>query len=395
MFGLNDETDLILHPKKQITAIYEKNHISSGIYGLSVALTFVLLSGSSCKSDESQQPLTEYGSMTIALSDVTTVEKFPATIRGRQDVEIYPQVSVKLTSVDVKEGQHVKKGQTLFVIDQVPYLAALQTAEANLSSAKAGVASARLDHEGKKELFDAGVVSAFELQKAENALLAAEAAEAQASAQVTDARNNLSYTVITSPCDGVVGTIPFRAGYLVGQNLASPLTTISDNSEMYVYFSMPENRVIELIRSYGSSDSVLAAMPPVTLYLNDGSAYDAEGHVESISGVLDNSTGTASVRAVFSNPAGLLHSGGAGNVGMVRKSEGVIQIPQSATYELQDKVYAYRVSDGKAQAVRVEVTPVKENNSYIVRSGLDVGDVIVTEGVATLQDGVEINLKKQ
>lgn len=373
----------------------KKNHISSGIYGLSVALTFVLLSVSGCKSDESQQTLTEYGSMTIALSDVTTVEKFPATIRGRQDVEIYPQVSGKLTSVDVKEGQHVKKGQTLFVIDQVPYRAALQTAEANLSSAKAGVASARLDHEGKKELFDAGVVSAFELQKAENALLAAEAAEAQASAQVTDARNNLSYTVITSPCDGVVGTIPFRAGYLVGQNLTSPLTTISDNSEMYVYFSMPENRVIELIRSYGSADSVLAAMPPVTLYLNDGSAYDAGGHVESISGVLDNSTGTASVRAVFSNPAGLLHSGGAGNVGMVRKSEGVIQIPQSATYELQDKVYAYRVSDGKAQAVRVEVTPVKENNSYIVRSGLDVGDVIVTEGVATLQDGVGINLKKQ
>ena len=133
----------------------------------------------------------------------------------------------------------MKKGQTLFIIDRVPYEAALQTAEANLCSAKASVASAKLDRDGKKELFDEKVISAFELQKAENALLTAQAVQSQAEAQVTDARNNLSYTVITSPCDGVAGTIPFREGYLVGPNLTSPLTTISDNSEMYVYFSMP------------------------------------------------------------------------------------------------------------------------------------------------------------
>lgn len=368
--------------------------MKSTFLSITSALAVGLLSLSSCSGESAQQPVTEYGSMTITKSDVESVEKFPATIRGRQDVDIFPQVSGKLTSVNVKEGQRVGKGQTLFIIDQIPYQAALQTAEANLSSAKAGVASAQLDYDGKKELFRESVISEFELKKAENALMTAKAQQAQAAAQVTDARNNLSYTVITSPCDGVVGTLPFRAGYLVSPGMTTPLTTVSDNSDMYVYFSMPENRVIDLIRTYGSVEKVLAAMPTVKLYLNDGSEYESEGHVESISGVLDNATGATSVRAVFSNPAGLLHSGGAGNVGMVNKSDGVIVIPQSATYELQDKVFAYRVANGKANAVRLEVKPVKESNSYIVLSGLDEGDVIITEGVGNLQDGSEVKLKK-
>lgn len=370
----------------------KKSHFLSdaAIFSGAGILMFIL---SGCGGETSQLPETEYGSMTVGLSDVETVEKFPATLRGRQDVDIYPQVSGKITAVEIREGQHVKKGQTLFIIDQIPYKAALQTAEANLASAVAVASSARLDHEGKKELFGEKVISAFELQKAENALRAAEAAQAQAAAQVTDARNNLSYTVITSPCDGVVGTIPFRAGYLVSPSIASPLTTISDNSEMYVYFSMPENRMIELIRSCGSAEKVAEAMPAVSLWLNDGSEYEHDGHIESVSGVLDQSTGATSVRAVFKNPVGLLHSGGSGNVGIVSRNAGVIQIPQSATYELQDKVYAYRVTDGRARAVRITVKPVKETNSYIVLSGLATGDVIVTEGVGNLRDGAEVKLK--
>lgn len=372
----------------------KKMHFLSKFVSL-IATGAVLISLCACSGETSQMPETEYGYMTITQSDVETIERFPASIKGRQDVEIYPQVSGKLTSVNVKEGERVKKGQTLFVIDQVPYKAALQTAEANLSSAKAEVASAQLDYDGKKELFSEKVISEYELKKAENALLIAKAAQAQASAQVTDARNNLSYTVISSPCDGVVGTLPFRAGYLVSPSLQAPLTTISDNSEMYVYFSMPENRMIELIRAYGSAEKALSSMPSVVLYLNDGSTYENEGFVESMSGVLDKSTGSTSVRAVFKNPKGILHSGGAGIVGMVQQSKGIIQIPQSATYELQDKIFAYRVKDGKTEAVRLEAKPVKEKNSYIVMSGLSTGDTIVTEGVGNLQEGMEIKLKNK
>lgn len=359
-----------------------------------LALAFlpaVIIQG--CRHEAAEVSVPEYSSMTVMQSSLVTVDRYPATFRGRQDVEIIPQISGKIVSVDVSEGERVGKGQTLFVIDQIPYKAALQTALANLEAAKAEVASARLNYDGKQELFSQKVISEFELKKSLNALLVARASQQQAEAQVTNARNDLSYTVISSPCDGVIGTLPYRAGYLVSPGMQTPLTTVSDNSEMYVYFSIPENRMIDLIRSHGSSEAVVAAMPPVMLYLNDGSEYDARGRIESISGVIDKSTGSVSVRAVFPNADGLLHSGGAGNIGLTDSLENVILIPQGATYELQDNVYAYKVVDGRADAVRISVKPVPERKQYIVRSGLTPGDVIVTEGVGNLHDGAEVKLK--
>lgn len=346
-----------------------------------------------CKKEADEMPVTKYQSLNVTESALETIDKYPATFRGRQDVEIIPQVSGRITSVNVTEGQSVKNGQTLFVIDQVPYNASLQTALANLESAKAEVASAQLNFDGKQELFSQKVISEFELKKSHNALLVTQAALQQAEAQVTNARNNLSYTVISSPCDGVVGTIPYRAGYLVSPDMQTPLTTVSDNSEIYVYFSIPENRMIELIRQHGSNEAVLKAMPSVRLYLNDGSEYDTPGHIESMSGVLDKTTGSVSLRAVFSNDKGLLHSGGAGNIGLTRKYDNVILIPQNATYELQDKVYAYKVVDGKAHAAQLSVKPVTEKKQYIVMSGLSAGDVIITDGVGNLQDGADVELK--
>lgn len=348
---------------------------------------------SGCKKEAGEMPVTEYSSLTVTESALETVDRYPATFRGRQDVDIIPQVAGKIMSVNVKEGQRVRKGQTLFVIDQVPYKAALQTALANLESAKAEVASAQLNYDGKRELFAQKVISDFELKKSLNALLVAQAAMHQAEAQVTNARNDLSYTVISSPCDGVVGTLPYRAGYLVSSGMQTPLTTVSDNSEMYVYFSIPENRMIELIRRYGSSEAALKAMSGVRLYLNDGSEYGENGRIESMSGVLDKTTGSASLRAVFPNSSGLLHSGGAGNIGLSNKMDRVILIPQGATYELQDKVYAYKVVNGKANAVQLTVKPVAETKQYVVLSGLTTGDVIITEGVGNLQDGTEVKLK--
>lgn len=354
-------------------------------------LTTVVLPG--CRKEDGQMPETEYSSLNVTESSVEIVDRYPATFRGRQDVEIIPQISGKIISVDVKEGQRVSKGQTLFIIDQIPYKASLQTALANLESAKAEVASAQLNYDGKQELYSKKVISDFELKKSYNALLVAQAAMHQAEAQVTNARNDLSYTVISSPCDGVVGTLPYRAGHLVSPGMQTPLTTVSDNSEMYIYFSIPENRMIELIRLHGCADAVLKAMPAVRLYLNDGSEYGAEGRIESMSGVLDKTTGSVSLRAVFPNRDGLLHSGGAGNIGLSSKLDSVILIPQGATYELQDKVYAYKVTDGKANAVQLSVKPVTEKNLYIVQSGLSAGDTIITEGVGNLQDGVAVKLK--
>ena len=275
----------------------------------------------------------------------------------------------------------------------MPYIAALRTAEANVEAAKAGVATSQLTYDSKQELYAQKVVSEFDLKTSYNSLLSAKAQLAQAEAQRTNAANNLSYTEVKSPADGVVGTLPYRVGTLVGASLPKPLTTVSDNSNMYIYFSMTENQMLDLTRRYGSKDKALAEMPAIALQLNDRSVYPQEGKIETISGVIDTSTGTVSLRAVFPNKEGLLTSGGSGNVIIPVKKENCIVIPQAATYELQDKVFVYKVVDGKAQSAPVQVTRVNGGQEYIVENGLQVGDVIVAEGVGLLREGTPVQAK--
>lgn len=335
----------------------------------------------------------EYAVMTIAQTDREIPTNYSATIRGRQDIDIYPQVSGTIWQLCVTEGQNVSKGQTLFIIDQVPYKAALQTAEANVAAAEASVATAQLTYDSKKELFARNVVSQFDLSTAENNLLTAKAQLAQAEAQRVNAANNLSYTVVKAPSNGVVGTLPYRVGALVSASMPQPLTTVSDNSTMYVYFSMTENQLLNLTRRYGSIAQTLKNMPDVELQLNDGSMYDKKGRVESISGVIDTSTGSVSLRAAFPNPDGLLHSGGSGNVVLTNSFKNCIVVPQVATFEIQDKVFAYKVVDGKATSAPLSVEKISNGQEYIVTSGLVPGDVIVTEGVGLMREGTPIRPK--
>ena len=329
----------------------------------------------------------EYAVMTIATTDREIPINYSATIRGRQDIAIYPQVSGTIFELCVNEGQTVSKGQPLFIIDQVPYKAALQTAEANVAAAKAGVATAQLTYDSKKELYAKNVVSQYDLLTAENTLLTAKAQLAQAEAQRVNAANNLSYTVVKAPANGVVGTLPYRVGALVSASISKPLTTVSDNSDVYVYFSMTENQLLNLTRQYGSIANTLKNMPDVRLVLNDGSVYDRTGRIESISGVIDTSTGSVQLRAVFPNADGLLHSGGAGSVIVPNIHKDCVVVPQVATFELQNKVYVYKVEDGKAASSMIDVEKINNGREYIVKSGLTPGDVIVAEGVGLLREG--------
>ena len=337
----------------------------------------------------------EYAVMTIATTDREIPINYSATIRGRQDIAIYPQVSGTIFELCVNEGQTVSKGQPLFIIDQVPYKAALQTAEANVAAAKAGVATAQLTYDSKKELYAKNVVSQYDLLTAENTLLTAKAQLAQAEAQRVNAANNLSYTVVKAPANGVVGTLPYRVGALVSASIPQPLTTVSDNSDVYVYFSMTENQLLNLTRQYGSIANTLKNMPDVQLVLNDGSVYDRTGRIESISGVIDTSTGNVQLRAVFPNADGLLHSGGAGSVIVPNIHKDCVVVPQVATFELQNKVYVYKVEDGKAASSMIDVEKINNGREYIVKSGLTPGDVIVAEGVGLLREGTPIVAKGQ
>ena len=331
-----------------------------------------------------------YATMKVEATDKELSTSYSATIRGRQDIDIYPQVSGTIEKLCVTEGQKVRRGQLLFIIDQVPYKAALKTAVANVEAAGAALATAELTYNSNKELYAQKVVSEFSLKTAENSYLTAKAQLSQAEAQEISPRNNLSYTEVKSPSDGVVGALPYRAGALVSPSLPQPLTTVSDNSDMYVYFSMTENQLLALTRQYGSMDEALKNMPAAELRLNDNSVYDKKGTIESISGVIDRQTGTVVARVVFPNESRLLHSGASGTVVVPTTYKNCIVIPQEATVQLQDKTVVYKVVDGKAVSALITVAGINDGREYVVLDGLEVGDEIVSTGAGLLREGTQV-----
>lgn len=344
----------------------------------------------SCKQATDAGVKPSYAIMEVKAADKELSTSYSATIRGRQDIDIYPQVSGTIEKLCVTEGQTVRRGQLLFVIDQIPYRAALKTAVANVEAARAAMATAELTYNSNKELYAQKVVSEFSLKTAENTYLTVKAQLTQAEAQEVNARNNLSYTEVKSPSDGVVGALPYRVGALVGANLPYPLTTVSDNSDMYVYFSMTENQLLALTRQYGSMDEALKNMPEVELILNDNSVYNKKGVIESISGVIDRQTGTVMARVVFPNESRLLHSGASGTVVVPSIYKDCIAIPQGATVQMQDKVVVYKVVDGKAVSTLITVAGISDGREYVVLSGLQSGDEIISEGAGLMREGTQV-----
>lgn len=345
-----------------------------------------------CKKTQTMPASNAYPMLTVTRSDKTLQTSYSATIQGSQDVDIYPQVSGKITRICINEGAKVKKGQTLFIIDQVPYIASLNEAKAGVESAAASVANAELTLGSKEKLFNRKVVSSFDLQQARITLRSQQAALAQARAQYAKARNDLSYTQVKSPVDGVAGMITYRVGALVSSSITTPLVTVSDDKVMHVYFSLSENQMLELSHEAGSGSK--ANLPAVELLLSDGTKYEGKGRIDAISGIVDKSTGGVSVRASFANPNHLLRSGNTGNIILPTVCKNCISIPQAATYELQDKVFVYKVVNGKTQSAGITVNPVSDGSEYIVESGLRAGDVIIADGAGLLQDGMEVKAKQ-
>ena len=358
------------------------------------ATTLLAASLTACKQEEKEQ---ETGQalpvMVVSSRPVEFEEPYSASIRGRQDVDIMPQVSGRITRLCVKEGERVRIGQVLAVIDQVPYRAALRTAQANVSAAKAKMKTARIELQGKQALFDEKVISEYDLSLARNQLAVSLAELEQAKAQETDARNNLSYTEIKSPSDGVVGTLPYRIGALVSPGMTQPFTVVSDNSEMYVYFSVSENKLRQFRAQYGSIDKMIYQMPEVGLQLNDGVLYNKKGRIETVSGVVNSTTGAVQIKALFPNPDRELLSGTIGNVILQGLNTDAILIPMTATVELQDKIIAYRLKNGKAEAAYLTVDRLNDGNHFVVKQGLSVGDTIIAEGVGQVKEGMIVTPK--
>ncbi len=342
---------------------------------------------------QQQQAAPKIGFITVSKTSADLESVYPATIKGKKDVEIRPQVSGFITQVCVDEGQQVSAGQTLFVIDQVQYEAAVNQAKAAVAATQESVNSAQITANNKKKLYEKNVISEYENQLAQNDLAAAKASLAQAKAALVNAQKSLSYTVVKAPSAGYVGAIPNREGSLASPSSQQALTTISDISEVYAYISFNEKQVLEMTNNGGTSlAKALAALPAAKLKLSDGSYYAETGKFSTMTGLLDNTTGSASVRVVFKNQNGMLRSGSTGSIVIPAHYDNVIIIPQTATSEMQDKKFAYVVDkSGKVTARPIEVLANNDGQNYVVTGGLNEGDHVVVQGVGvSVRDGVQI-----
>ena len=325
----------------------------------------------------------EFPVVTVGTSSADMQTTYPATIKGVQDVEIRPKVQGFLVQINVKEGQAVSAGQTLFVIDNETYQAQVRQAQASVNTAQQQVNTAKLTYENAQQLHANKVIGDYEMQTSQNSYESAKAQLAQAQAVLANAKETLGFCYVKSPAAGVVGTLPFKKGALVSGS--NTLTTVANISSMDVYFSVTEKEAMVL------SQSGIASLPAVKLQLADGTVYAHEGKVSRMSGVIDATTGSVQLIASFPNPEKQLKSGATGNLIIPRQNSSAIVIPQSCVSEVQNKKFVYTLVEGnKVKYTEIKVDPQNDGNNYIVTEGLKTGDKYVTNGITKLNDGMEI-----
>ena len=357
-----------------------------------VTIATVASSLTACGIDMPKETQSSFETMTVKKSDIELPYKFSAKMKGKNDVTVTPQVSGQLMKIAVTEGQQVKKGQTLFVIDSRNAQLELQAAQANLQAALAQENSAKLEYESNKNLFDKKIVSSYMLSNSENSYKQAQASVAQARASVNRAKVNLGFCTITASVTGIIGAIPVRAGDQVSP--ATQLTVLSGNTTMDAEFSVPEAIIEESVQSGATKDDkakYMAALPDVTFVMKNGTEYPHKGRVTSLTGVVDAATGSLGAKASFPNPDGHLFSGIQGTLVLPLSEKDVIVIPQNAVVKLQDKSLVYKVNpDSTATAVTVTTANTGNGKDVIVISGLNVGDKIVTTGANNVQEGQKV-----
>ena len=346
----------------------------------------------SCGIEEPKMTQSSFETMTVETSDIELPYKFSARMKGQNDVTVTPQVSGQLTKICVAEGQQVKKGQTLFVIDQRNAQLELEAAEANLQAALAQENSAKLEYESNKNLFDKKIVSSYMLNNSENSYKQAQAAVAQAKAAVNRAKVNLGFCTITATVSGVIGEIPVRTGDQVSP--MTQLTILSGNTTMYAEISITE-AIIESAVKEGMNaadiEKYIAQLPPATFVMKNGTEYPHQGRFSSLTGVVNAATGSLTAKVLFPNPDGHLYSGIQGSVVMKYDEKDVIVIPQNAVVRLQDKSQVYKVqADSTATAIEVTTEDTGNGKDFIITSGLNVGDKIVTTGANNVTEGQKV-----
>ena len=357
-----------------------------------VALTTVTVGLTSCGIDEPKPTDSSFETMVVKKSDIELPYKFSDRMKGQNDVTVTPQVSGQLMKICVTEGQMVKKGQTLFIIDSRNAQLELEAAQANLQAALAQENSAKLEYESNKNLFDKKIVSSYMLNNSENSYKQAQASVAQARSAVNRAKVNLGFCTITANVSGIIGEIPVRVGDQVSP--LTQLTMLSGNTTMYAEFSVTEavieNMVKEGVKA-SDVDDYIAQLPAATFIMKNGTEYPHKGRVVSVTGVVNSETGSLTSKVSFPNPDGHLYSGIQGTIVMPMAEKGVIVVPQYAVVRLQDKSQVYKVkADSTATAVEVTTSDTGNGKDFIITSGLNEGDKIVTTGANNVTEGMKV-----
>lgn len=357
------------------------------------ALFFVQSCTTTSGKENMVQPPLDLPVLTLRPGAVTTYQEFPATLEGSKDIEIRPQVDGQLEHIYVDEGAFVQKGQPLFRINARVYSERFNNASANLSAARANLSNAKINVSKLTPLVQNQVISEVQLKSAVAAREATEANVLQAASMVESAKINLDYTLITAPANGYIGRIPFKTGSLVSTINPEALTVLSEIKNVLVYFSLSENDFIQFKKEFSGKNiqEKIKQLPPVDLLLADGSLYPHKGKIEMVSGQFDISKGSISFRASFPNNEGLLRSGNTGKIRIPHVLPSVILVPQEATYEIQDKVFVFVVSDGNKVTSKPIAVAGKSGTYYLVEKGIQPGERIVYAGLERLKDGAVIN----
>lgn len=346
----------------------------------------------SCGLNMPKETKSSFETMTINKSDIETPIKYSAKMKGLTDVTVTPQVSGQLMNICVTEGQQVRKGQTLFIIDQRNAQLELEASQANLAAAIAQENSAKLEYQSNKNLFDKKIVSRYMLDDSENSYKQAQAGVAQARAAVNRAKVNLGFCTITASVSGVIGEIPVRTGDQVSP--ATQLTLLSGNSTMNAEFALPEAIIEEIVKADitdADREKYLKELPEVSFIMKNGTEYPHKGRITTVTGVVNAATGSLTCKASFPNPEGHLYSGIQGTVLLPWASKDVIVVPQHAVVRLQDKTLVYKVKDDNtATAVNVTIEDIGNGKDFIILSGLNVGDKIVTVGANNVNEGQQV-----
>lgn len=376
-----------------LNTVKQSNNVMKSILLLSV-LFLVACSG---KTPQAPPPAPPALPVAVVVSGTeTTFQEYPAAIEGTVNVEIRPQVSGTLDRVFVDEGALVSAGQPIFKINEQVYRAAVNNAIAAQHAAEAAMVNAQLEVERLTPLVQNKVISEFQLKSAKATAQAAKANIEQAKANVSTASINLGYTLIKAPVSGYIGRLQKKQGSLVGPTDVEALTQLSDVHDVHVYFSLGEKDFVNFKDQYPGQTlkDKIKQLPAVTLLLADNTAYDKPGKIDVIDGQFDKNTGSITVRASFPNPQGLIRSGNTGKIRLSLQHNNALVIPQSATVEVQDKVFVYALADSnkvKKQAISIVG---KRGTDYLVKDGVKAGDQIVLSGLDHLQEGTVITPQK-